>query len=45
VKASLIKKYHIISLPYSTLNGLLPPFHILGVVAVVVVAILILKIV
>jgi len=35
VKASLIKKYHIISLPYSRLNGLLPPFHILGVVAVV----------
>jgi hypothetical protein len=35
VKASLIKKYHIISLPYSTLKGLRPPFHILGVVAVV----------
>ena len=27
VKASLIKKYHIISLPYSRLKGLLPPLH------------------
>src|SRR6185295_16976691 len=27
VKASLIKKNHIISLPYSTLYGLLPPDH------------------
>src|SRR5690349_5045464 len=27
VKASLIKKYHIISFPYSTLNGLFPPDH------------------
>ena len=27
VKASLMRKYHIISLPYSTLKGLLPPLH------------------
>src|ERR1700694_3532986 len=27
VNASLIKKYHIISFPYSRLKGLLPPFH------------------
>jgi hypothetical protein len=27
VKASLIRKYHIMSFPYSTLNGLLPPAH------------------
>jgi hypothetical protein len=27
VKASLIRKYHIISFPYSMLNGLLPPLH------------------
>src|SRR5688572_29718095 len=36
VKASLIRKYHIISFPYSTLNGLLPPFHHLVCSAVVV---------
>ena len=34
MKASLIKKYHIISLPYSKLNGLLPPFHHLTCCAV-----------
>src|SRR6476659_9806912 len=39
VKASLIRKYHIISLPYSTLNGLLPPFHQFVFVAAAVVAI------
>jgi hypothetical protein len=27
VKASLIKKYHIISFPYSRLKGLFPPLH------------------
>jgi hypothetical protein len=27
VKASLIRKYHIMSFPYSTLKGLLPPLH------------------
>ena len=27
VKASLIKKYHIITFPYSTLKGLFPPPH------------------
>jgi hypothetical protein len=36
VNASLIKKYHIISFPYSTLKGLLPPFHQFVLVAVAV---------
>jgi hypothetical protein len=36
VKASLIRKYHIISFPYSTLKGLLPPFHHLVCCAVAV---------
>ena len=27
VKASLMRKYHIMSFPYSTLKGLLPPVH------------------
>jgi hypothetical protein len=37
VKASLIRKYHIINLPYSTLKGLFPPLHnLVGVTAVVV---------
>ena len=36
VKASLIKKYHIINFPYSTLKGLFPPLHhLVGTVAVV----------
>jgi hypothetical protein len=40
VKASLIRKYHIINLPYSTLKGLLPPLqYFVAVVAGVVVAI------
>src|SRR5689334_12914450 len=39
VKASLIKKYHIINLPYSTLNGLLPPLQYFVAVVAVVVAI------
>lgn len=30
VNASDIRKYHIISLPYSTLKGLRPPFHQFG---------------
>jgi hypothetical protein len=37
VRASLIRKYHIISFPYSTSKGLFPPPHSLVVVAVVVV--------
>src|SRR3954466_3637214 len=46
VKASLIKKYHIIILPYSTLKGLLPPPQSFAGAAdtVVVVAILIVKV-
>jgi len=43
VKASLIRKYHIINLPYSTLKGLFPPPHNLVVVAVVVVAMIVQK--
>ena len=39
MKASLIRKYHIINLPYSTLKGLLPPLQSLGVVVVVVVVV------
>jgi hypothetical protein len=35
VKASLIRKYHIINFPYSTLNGLFPPLqYLVGAVAV-----------
>jgi hypothetical protein len=44
VNASLIRKYHIISLPYSTLKGLLPPLQSLVVVAVVEVDMSVLKI-
>jgi len=46
VNVSLIKKYHIIILPYSTLKGLLPPPHSLvgGADTVVVVAIIIVKV-
>jgi hypothetical protein len=40
VKASLMRKYHIITLPYSTLKGLLPPPQDLVVGAVAVVAML-----
>src|SRR5215213_1996816 len=40
VKASLIKKYHIISFPYSRLKGLLPPFHQFVFVTVACVAII-----
>jgi hypothetical protein len=36
VNASLIRKYHIISFPYSTLKGLLPPFHQFALVATAV---------
>jgi hypothetical protein len=36
VKASLMRKYHIMSFPYSTLKGLFPPLHNLVGVTVVV---------
>ena len=34
VKESLIKKYHILNFPYSTLNGLLPPFQVCEIAVV-----------
>jgi hypothetical protein len=44
VKASLIRKYHIISLPYSRLKGLLPPFHQFVFVVATLVLILLLQV-
>src|SRR5690606_18769029 len=44
VKASLIRKYHIINFPYSRLNGLFPPVHHLVRCAVAVVDMLVISV-